>query len=178
MRAYANGLIDGCTKFIIYLKLLTDSDWCCLHTFHVRITLRQEYMEFGREIKTLRSSLITVKSSLEHTRSPELHYLTKELEKQLLFLNKIDQLLNKPNAAPGDLSKALENTTTESFTLVFDNRQALSKMDLSIFRGAKSPRSTETKSPSQPNIGRTSKDSFIDNPSITPSRNLINDPLQ
>lgn len=105
-------------------------------------------MDIGREVKALRSSLITVKSSLEQTHSPELHYLTKELEKQLISLNNIDQCLNKPNVTMEDFSQTQDNTTTSSFTLVFDNRKAFSQIDLSMFNDTVPRKSNSAQNPS------------------------------
>ncbi|EFO61304.1 Hypothetical protein GLP15_1345 [Giardia lamblia P15] len=130
-------------------------------------------MEISREIKSLRSSLITIKSSLEHTHNPAFRHFTKELENQLLSLNKVDQLLNKPNATNEDLNKVLENTVTESFTLVFDNRKAFSQMDLSIFKGVEPVQNTEVQEPSY-----TKRSSDTGNANRTPPMELLNDPLR
>lgn len=130
-------------------------------------------MEISREIKALRSSLINIKSSLEHAHNPAFHYFTKELGNQLLSLNKLDQLLNKPNATKEDFHKVLENTAAESFTLVFDNRKTFAQMDLSIFKGIEPMKSREAQAPSyakqSPDAGSIDK---------TPPRELLNDPLR
>lgn len=135
-------------------------------------------MDISREIKTLRSSLITVKSSLEQTRSPALHYLTKELAKRLASLNKIDQLLNMPNATKEDFNQVLEDKTASSFTLVFDNREALTQVDLSIFKGTKSVKSNDAQNP-QPSQARQSLNSSVaDSRDRTPPAELLVDPLE